>query len=193
MFGIIVAGRAVDTACIQTAPDKFTFNIPDVHNVKHITVFMTGASLFPAEAGASIYFGWPGAEVSWQLLGFLTNEKPSAIFKISGTKPVVTDANPFHGVAGMADIGQIGISIEPKTDLMQQTPVAAAAAPTVSDFAVFSEKMLESFFNFASSFSSPREQALRQSDQNWIPIGTLQRWRENFHRKLAADPLFWKK
>lgn len=31
-----------------------------------------------------VHFGWP--ETGWSLLGFITNEKPSVIFKISGLK-----------------------------------------------------------------------------------------------------------
>lgn len=48
-------------------------------------VFLTGQVPFTDGFGGSIYFGWPTDEggVSWQLLGFITNEKPSAIFKIA--------------------------------------------------------------------------------------------------------------
>ena len=38
--------------------------------------------------GGSVYMSWPSesGDSSWQLIGHLTNEKPSAIFKISGLK-----------------------------------------------------------------------------------------------------------
>ena len=54
------------------------------------------------------------------------------------------------------------------------------------------QKMVENFFNFAGSFASEREQALRQADQTWIPLGALQRWHENFVAKLQRDPNFWR-
>lgn len=50
-------------------------------------VFMTGAVAFPPGTGASIHCFWPDSGL--QLLGFLTNEKPSAIFKISKARPVL--------------------------------------------------------------------------------------------------------
>lgn len=73
---------------MQISSDKFVFNLPDYENVNHVVVFMLGTVPFPAGMGGAVYFSFPdsiGGQV-WQLLGFITNEKPSAIFKISGLK-----------------------------------------------------------------------------------------------------------
>lgn len=70
------------------AEDKFVFDLPDYENINHVVVFMLGTIPFPDGMGGSVYFCYPdqtGMAV-WQLLGFVTNEKPSAIFKISGLK-----------------------------------------------------------------------------------------------------------
>uniref|UniRef100_A0A671UZA4 Protein Hikeshi n=1 Tax=Sparus aurata TaxID=8175 RepID=A0A671UZA4_SPAAU len=89
MFGCLVAGRLVQTDAVQVASDKFVFNLPDYENVNHVVVFMLGTVPFPAGMGGAVYFSFPdpasGGPV-WQLLGFITNDKPSAIFKISGLK-----------------------------------------------------------------------------------------------------------
>uniref|UniRef100_A0A3Q2QA02 Protein Hikeshi n=1 Tax=Fundulus heteroclitus TaxID=8078 RepID=A0A3Q2QA02_FUNHE len=89
MFGCLVAGRLVQTDAVQVASDKFVFNLADYENVNHVVVFMLGTVPFPAGMGGAVYFSFPdlvsGAPV-WQLLGFITNDKPSAIFKISGLK-----------------------------------------------------------------------------------------------------------
>uniref|UniRef100_A0A3Q4HZA2 Protein Hikeshi n=1 Tax=Neolamprologus brichardi TaxID=32507 RepID=A0A3Q4HZA2_NEOBR len=89
MFGCLVAGRLVQTDAVQLAPDKFLFNLSDYENVNHVVVFMLGTVPFPAGMGGAVYFSFPdpasGGPV-WQLLGFITNDKPSAIFKISGLK-----------------------------------------------------------------------------------------------------------
>uniref|UniRef100_A0A3Q0S5L4 Protein Hikeshi n=1 Tax=Amphilophus citrinellus TaxID=61819 RepID=A0A3Q0S5L4_AMPCI len=89
MFGCLVAGRLVQTDAVQLAPDKFVFNLPDYENVNHVVVFMLGTVPFPVGMGGAVYFSFPdpasGGPV-WQLLGFITNDKPSAIFKISGLK-----------------------------------------------------------------------------------------------------------
>uniref|UniRef100_A0A667Y247 Protein Hikeshi n=1 Tax=Myripristis murdjan TaxID=586833 RepID=A0A667Y247_9TELE len=85
MFGCLVAGRLVQTDAVQVSADKFVFNLPDYESVNHVVVFMLGTVPFPDGMGGAVYFSFPaaGGQV-WQLLGFITNDKPSAIFKISG-------------------------------------------------------------------------------------------------------------
>uniref|UniRef100_A0ACB8FFZ1 Uncharacterized protein n=1 Tax=Sphaerodactylus townsendi TaxID=933632 RepID=A0ACB8FFZ1_9SAUR len=88
MFGCLVAGRLVQTAAQQVAQDKFVFDLPNYESINHVVVFMLGTVPFPKGMGGSVYFCYPdetGVAV-WQLLGFVTNEKPSAIFKISNLK-----------------------------------------------------------------------------------------------------------
>lgn len=89
MFGCLVAGRLVQTEPVLVSADKFLFNLTDYEQVNHVVVFMLGTVPFPAGMGGAVYFSFPdpgsGGAV-WQLLGFITNDKPSAIFKISGLK-----------------------------------------------------------------------------------------------------------
>jgi hypothetical protein len=42
---------------------------------------MTGAQPLPENMGAVIYMGWPPF-TNWIYLGYLSNKKPSAIFKV---------------------------------------------------------------------------------------------------------------
>jgi len=88
MFGCLVAGRLVQTAAQQVAEDKFVFDLPDYESINHVVVFMLGTIPFPEGMGGSVYFSYPDSNGMpvWQLLGFVTNGKPSAIFKISGLK-----------------------------------------------------------------------------------------------------------
>lgn len=66
---------------------KVVCNVPDADNINHVVVFMTGAMPFPEGFGGAVYFSWPTeGGPAWFLLGFLTNEKPSAIFKVAGLK-----------------------------------------------------------------------------------------------------------
>lgn len=89
MFGVLVAGRPVNTNLVQVTPNKFMCVIPQASAVQHIAVFMTGTTLFPPGYGGGIYFSVPPHD-TWQFLGVISNEKPSAVFRI-GWQDVDTD------------------------------------------------------------------------------------------------------
>ncbi len=190
----------MNTNVQQASLNQFLLTLENVETINHIVVFLDGEVPFSDGFGGSIYFGWPMGNdvVSWQLLGYISNEKPSAIFKISKVKPQGISANPF-GQDMMDTVGQISsttaliaISVEPLEQIAQQTPSVNAEASTVDSFTEFSQKMLESFFNFASSFAvSPSISPLNPSE-TYIPSSVLQQWYVNFQRRMQVDPKFWK-
>ncbi|XP_029982013.1 protein Hikeshi-like [Sphaeramia orbicularis] len=197
MFGCLVAGRLVQTDSVQVSSDKFVFTLPDYENVNHVVVFMLGTVPFPAGMGGAVYFSFPdpvsGGPV-WQLLGFITNDKPSAIFRISGLKAGEGGAHPFGSVApaASASVAQVGVSVEALDQLAQQTPVSGAAVSTVDSFLHFTQKMLDSLFNFAASFAVTQAQMNPNPTETFIPSSCVLRWYENFQRRLAQNPNFWK-
>lgn len=197
MFGCLVAGRLVQTDAVQVSPDKFVFSLNDCDSVNHVVVFMLGTVAFPAGMGGAVYFSFPdaasGAAV-WQLLGFISNEKPSAIFKISGLKCGEGGAHPFGTMAPMtsASVAQVGVSIEPVDQLVQQSPVSNAAVSSLDSFLQFSQKMLDSLYNFAASFAVTQAQMVPNPSETFIPSSCVLKWYENFQRRLAQNPNFWK-
>lgn len=196
MFGCLVAGRLVQTDAAQVASDKFVFNLPDYESVNHVVVFMLGTVPFPAGMGGAVYFSFPdpasGGPV-WQLLGFISNDKPSAIFKISGLKAGAGGAHPFGAVASSSpSVAQVGVSVEALEQLAQQVPVSSAAVSSVDSFLLFSHKMLDSLYNFASSFAVTQAQMTPNPAESFIPSSCLLRWYENFQRRLSQNPNFWK-
>lgn len=197
MFGCLVAGRLVQTDAVQVSSDKFVFTLPDYENVNHVVVFMLGTVPFPAGMGGAVYFSFPdpvsGGPV-WQLLGFITNDKPSAIFRISGLKVGEGGAHPFGSVApaASASVAQVGVSVEALDQLAQQTPVSGATVSTVDSFLHFTQKMLDSLFNFAASFAVTQAQMTPNPTETFIPSSCVLRWYENFQRRLAQNPNFWK-
>ncbi|XP_046360663.1 protein Hikeshi-like [Haliotis cracherodii] len=194
MFGIIIAGRLVQTDLQQVSETQFLFNISDADNINHVVLFMTGQTPFPDGFGGAVYFSWPSTDgPSWQLLGHLTNAKPSTIFKISSLK--TGGGNSFQqNMFGQqaSHNAQIGISVEPLAQLAQQTPVTQATVSSVESFVEYSRKMLENFFNFASSFAVTQSQMTPNPSETFVPISTLQKWFENFQRRLEQNPNFWR-
>ena len=67
----------------MVSENQLVFNILDCDSVNHIVIFLTGTQPFPDGFGGSVYFCWPKPQPTWSLLGFISNEKPSAIFKIA--------------------------------------------------------------------------------------------------------------
>ncbi|CAJ1074885.1 protein Hikeshi [Xyrichtys novacula] len=197
MFGCLVAGRLVQTDPVQVAPDKFVFNLPDYENVNHVVVFMLGTVPFPAGMGGAVYLSVPdpvsGGPV-WQLLGFITNDKPSAIFKISGLKAGEGGEHPFGMMASSPapSVAQVGVSVEALQQLSQQVPVSSAAVSTVDSFLQFTQKMLDSLYNFASSFAVTQAQMTPNPTETFIPSSCVLKWYENFQRRMAQNPNFWK-
>ena len=89
-------------------------------------------------------------------------------------------------------LAQIGISVEPLSQLAQQTPVTTTSETSIAPFVEFSTKMLESFFNYASSFAVQQAQMVPNPTETFVPFSTLQKWFENFQRRLQQNPYFWK-
>ncbi|XP_052865280.1 protein OPI10 homolog [Anopheles cruzii] len=196
-LGVIVSGRLVQTDFQQINNSHFLINIPDADNVNHVVVFLTGTAPFPEGMAGGVYFSWPDANAppNWQLLGYISNLKPSAIFKISQLKKLdeianqnVMISNVFGSNLPISHIAQIGVSIEPETTLIQQTP----ATTTSSTYYQFGQKILENFFNFVSSFSVTQSQMAPNFNETYVPLSTLQTWYTNFERRLQQNPNFWK-
>lgn len=201
MFGVIAAGRLVQTDFQAVSENQFVISIPEAEKVNHVVVFLTAQAPFPDTMGGGVYFS--AANIggsSWQLLGHITNNKPSAIFKISNLTSNSTDiaVTPFcqFGSSIQPHMGQaivqIGISVEPLEHLSQQTPAANTTPSKVESFLEYSQKMLENFYNFASSFAVSQAQMTPNPSETFVPTSVLQKWYMNFERKLQQNPYFWK-
>lgn len=93
---------------------------------------MTGSISLPPGTAGSVYFSWPdpNAPPNWQYLGYISNNKPSAIFKISQLKKLneMETSSQFSvfGVQPISHIAQIGVSIDAESTITRLVP------PTVS-------------------------------------------------------------
>lgn len=140
-----------------------------------------------------MYFSWPDehAKPNWQLLGVLTNNKPSAIFKLSNLKQHFDTSNqPLNAFSQFPSItvnAQIGISIEPAVNAEMQV-TSLDSTQNLSSFVEFTQKMVQNLFNYVSSY------AVEAGPQQipMVPLLSIQKWYENFERKLSLNPNFWK-
>ncbi len=190
----------MNTNVEQVDGNSFLLNMEGADTVNHVVVFLTGQIPFAQGFGGSIYFGWPSVDtgtVSWQLLGYISNDKPSAIFKLTKVKPAES-VNPFSQElmetfnARPSTIAQIGIVVESFAEITQKTPSLNTEPSTVNNFTEFSQKMLENFFNFASSFSVVPNVSGIDASRTYVPMEVLEKWYSTFQRRLQANPQFWK-
>lgn len=205
MFGLIVAGRAVQINPQQLSETKYLYAIEDGANVNHIVIFLVGTPL-PPNLAAGVYFSWPPYQ-EWKFLGYISNEKPSAVFKLSGTNPKPS-SEEMEMSSPESSIIQIGISIEPIQSIQQQisqkefqqsstssysSALVPITTPSPNDMIRFCQKMLENLFNYALSFSKKTTGFAPSSQMETIPTEVFKKWYENFEGKLQKDPYFWKR
>jgi hypothetical protein len=107
-----------------------------------------------------------------------------------------TDSNnsshPFGQMEPQSHLAQIGISVEPLTELSQQTPATLTKTANVEPFVEFSKTMCENLFNYASSFTQTQAQMVPNPSEMFVPLSKLQQWYENFLRRLQQNPYFWR-
>ena len=136
----------VDAEPIQTDANKFVFNIASPELVNHFVVFLLGTQPLDQGYGAAVYVCWPASEgdISWSLAGmprafknnscdassssaagFISNEKPSAIFRLGKNRADQSSGTAFAAPTLQTGYVQVGVSIEPLDLLAQQTPVFA--------------------------------------------------------------------
>ncbi|KAH9077682.1 DUF775-domain-containing protein [Lactarius deliciosus] len=194
MFGCCVAGRLLQTNLQQIDETKAAFELPAAESINHVCVFLLGTVPFPEGYGATVHFFWPGK--GFQLLGMLSNEKPSAIFRLRGSfvsqssSSQAAFSNSAQPTIGIGVTAVLGISIEPLPQVLEQVSVLSTAAPklapapTLSDATVFAEKIVKHLFNYVSSFVSGSGTSL--SPDSMVPVGLIARWYESFLAKARA-------
>ncbi|KAK9510464.1 hypothetical protein O3M35_005247 [Rhynocoris fuscipes] len=200
MFGLLASGRMVQTNYEMVGEKQFLITIPEADNIHHIVVFLTGNIAFPdGFAGLgnfTVYFSWPdpNAPPNWQLLGIISNEKPSSIYKISNMRKAdelrtLQESGLMQfGQTKISHVAQVGISIEPIDVVQQQWQLLnAETAKTQTQFVEFAQKMLTNFLNYSVSFV-----VTPTPNESYVPLKVVEDWYKNFERKLSFDPYFWR-
>ena len=199
------------------------FLIPQELN--HIVVFLLGTIAFPAGYGASVYFRYrseEGQEHDWQLLGYLSNEKASSIFRVAGLKPKIFQSSAVNGSSqnhmlsghqvtlfnsfntagngangvnagqGSTAIAQIGISIEPLQNIEQAVVNNGGIATNTVSVGAVASMSGKLIGNLYDYLSSFASGGINFGNAPCVPLSVLDKWRDNLSRKLERDPNFLK-
>uniref|UniRef100_A0A914GXW9 Hikeshi-like domain-containing protein n=1 Tax=Globodera rostochiensis TaxID=31243 RepID=A0A914GXW9_GLORO len=209
IFGVIVAGRLVKTDFAIHKEGEYVIELPDVTNINHIVVFLTGLQPLPHGFGASIFISWPSTEkaigsAEWNNLGFISNEKPSAIFRVGQHSNLLRTQTVFVGDQTLNTEGAknafLGIMLEPLNRIQNKGQIAAQSTAEKQQISVndFAQKMLRNFVNYIQSFavSLPKHDQMLTSVTTemaeYVPTKAVTDWFNNFQRKLQMKPDFWR-
>lgn len=204
----------MDTNFQQVGTNKFLVTIPNADSLNHVVLFLTGIIQLPPDLASCIFFSLPdpNASPTWHYLGYLTNEKPSAIYRLSNLTQSKHNSNGTIGIqpadssgmvfnfqqAPVVHVAQIGISIEPIASVTQMVPVVESTAPKTSTLTEFINKTVGNLYNYCSSFGRPASEISNMcpltgsKDSLFVPLSTIQTWYENYTRRLSNDQNFWK-
>lgn len=199
-FGLIVCGRLVSTDFQPVDTNKFLTTISNADSINHIVIFLTGTSPLRSDLGACVYFSWPDSSSPpvWQYLGYISNEKPSTIFRITKFRSNNNNINEtfgqnFNGFNFNQSIvphhAQIGISIEPLSQITQLTPDLGVNPINAESIQRLASNTAQNLLNYAASFA---QRVLSNSNDQYVPLSVIYQWYQNFIRKLEQNPNFWK-
>jgi len=196
MFAVLVSGRLVQTQFQQVSPTKIVFPLDNATQVNTLAIFMTGSQPLPAGAGAIVYLGWPPFE-SWQYLGYLTNDMPSAFFKVSQADAAGAQsaAGGHFGpqAPGQNIVAQIGLEVAELAAIEHQFGRREARKERqVADFVMFSQSLMEGLFNFVGSFTFEIRNDATGQPEKIVPMRIFERWYSSFLGKLKSNPDFWR-
>ncbi|KAF3908819.1 Guanosine-diphosphatase [Orbilia brochopaga] len=126
--------RGVQTNLQIVSQTEFLFSLPAAQSINHIVVFLLPTTQLPPDYAATVYFQWPGRP--FQLLGGLSIDKQSAIFRLNLKNHVTVNANAnmtgdsmvddnsidqgFYQASGEDVTAQLGISVEPIAMVQQK-------------------------------------------------------------------------
>lgn len=179
----------------QVDTNKFLIIIPNAESINHVVVFLTGLSSLPNEAAACIFFSLPDATAAptWIYLGYLSNEKPSAIYKLtnltqsklrglavngatnSNSLALMTNNNSpaFNYAQSPVLQAQIGISIEPMSLVSGLVPAIETTASKETNFSEFINKTVSNLYNYCCSFSKSASELVASQNpfQSRVTLG----------------------
>ncbi|KAG8799488.1 hypothetical protein FRC17_007130 [Serendipita sp. 399] len=139
---------------------------------------------FPPGYAATVHFYWPDKGI--QLLGMLSNDKPSAIFRVRGSFGTSKPSHATHQllIASTQSSGttaQLGIAIEPIEVVMNQVSSLPPPNKPVTDPSTLAEKIGKHLVNYLSGFGE-----VAPGGQMYVPMSAVTRWYDNFVGKIKS-------
>mmetsp|Transcript_8688 Transcript_8688/g.27291 ORF Transcript_8688/g.27291 Transcript_8688/m.27291 type:complete len:191 (+) Transcript_8688:219-791(+) len=181
-FGLVIPGRPVVTEFEPVGATKLVATVPNPGDAGEVVFFLLAGAPLGASTSAVLYYTVDG--VAWSVIGAVSADKPSGVFKTPWSEQLAGGA-----------VVQVGVSIEP-TDSVANLQLAGSG---VDERRAFARKIAQDLFTFLASFATTAHHAeqlrLQQhaSDLLVVPTNVLDRWITRFDAKYERDPNFYLK
>ena len=176
LFGLVVAGRNVTTDWFPTSETRCISELSEPTLTNEITFFLLPQVSIPPGHGAVLYFSKAPMFDQWEMIGAVTPEKPSGIFR--------TGWSTKEDMVGCPMV-QLGVSLEPY-ETISNLEIMNSGVDERKEFAI---KIAKDLFLYMTSFS----QQTQMGEMLLVPTNILDRWIDRFQRKYSLDPNFMMK
>lgn len=219
LFGVILPSRPVQTTPLVVSPTQFAFTFPSNPTYSHIIVFLLPGIALPDSTLAAIYAQLPGPIPEFKLLGALSNEKQSAIFKvdsgngksafsINGVRQeddmIDDDVDVAPGIHDTPGDTTIGISVEPAATILPQlanlhttkgpsNSSSSALVPSTirsSSAAPTTKVLAQRIINNAFNFLASFAGTMVAGGEEVVPLRSFRDWWVKFESRIENDPGF---
>lgn len=212
MFGLLISGRPVNPSPEVLSQTQYAFRIPSTPPFTHIALFVLPGAQFPApDVGATVWVQIPPS-TDFRLLGALSPNKQSAIFKINtGARStnlarddegdLMVDDDSSTAITGDGSEIVIGVSIEPAAQVEAQ--LATLKASSGANGAATSTAMVRATPPQQQTTGSPVSTKvlaqrivgnafnfLASFGSDTVPLKSFQDWWVKFEKKVELDPGF---
>lgn len=216
MFGLVISGRPLE-APTQISETQYVFRIPSKPSFSHITLFLLPNTPLPVDVGATVWIQLPQS-ADFKLLGALSAQKQSAIFKLSGVgntgaqggvvedDAMVDEATAADTATDDRSAGEIvlGVSLEPAAAVEQQLATLLPATPANPQSALVRQQPPSLAVNGTAGIKDPgavkslAQKIMRSAfdfctsygDGQTVPVKALQGWWNKYEKRLELDPSF---
>ena len=174
LFGVVAAGRPVMTDFQTVNETRAVTMLADPCSIAEVTFFLLPTTPVPPGYGAILYYSAPPSFDTWTVIGAISPEKPSGVFR--------TGWPTEESLAGCPCV-QLGVALEPLATIEN----LELSRGGVEDRFAFAHKIALDLFQYMSSFST------EQNGMMLVPVKIFDSWFERFERKYKLDPNFFLK
>ena len=186
LWGVVAPGRPVMTNFQQIEPTKWMAELAQPGSVPEVAFFLLPSALaqMPEGSGAVLYYAVAPHYALWNLVGTLTRDSPSGVFRTGWPTNEQVVASP---------VLRLGVAVESR-DVVENLQSAKCANSAQSRLR-WGRRVAQDLYHYLQSYARPAAAAAaatagRAEEFLVMPVNVLDRWMQRFEAKYKRDPNF---